>query len=329
MKTTAVMLQTLCVPCACHCRYCLLSWDGKTIGADWERSKAYAARFAEWIRSERPELRFQFSFGYSMEHPWLAEAIDFLHSLDSVGATFLQCDGLRVRSASETASLVQLLREHGVRHLHFTFYGESDYHDRFAGRKGDFEWLLRLREAARRAGLETSAGVPLNRENIGQINGLLETVGTEGLRLFVPHAEGRGALLEAIRLRKSELSQLNDKSLALLNRRLYRSEAEWIAEPPPEPENRSLLLSLTQENIARFEQMDVAAVIARCEELDEAYYGLLPPSQELLRLYGDSKGERLFGARDLLACYQKQWLKDHGYHPYDVTDERQCGSRRF
>ena len=47
MKTESVLLQTLCVPCACRCRYCLLSWDGKTVGADWARSRAAAAAFAE------------------------------------------------------------------------------------------------------------------------------------------------------------------------------------------------------------------------------------------------------------------------------------------
>ena len=49
----------------------------------------------------------------------------------------------------------------------------------------------------------TSAGVPLNRENAGQVDELLETLGTEDLRLSIPHAEGRGAMLEPIRLRKS------------------------------------------------------------------------------------------------------------------------------
>ena len=93
VKTTSIILQTLCVPCGCRCRYCMLSWDGRTIGAGWERSRRYAAAFADWIRENRPELRFHFSFGYSMEHPSLPEALDFLHALGSVGADYLHKAG--------------------------------------------------------------------------------------------------------------------------------------------------------------------------------------------------------------------------------------------
>ncbi len=329
MLTTSVILQTLCVPCLCRCRYCLLSWDGRTVGADWARSRDCAAAFAAWLRAERPELRFSFSFGYSMEHPALPEALDFLRSLGSVGAEYLQCDGLRIRGGEETAGFAAMLREHGVRHLNFTVYGTRDYHDRFAGRRGDFDWLLRLRAAAREAGLETSVGVPLNRENLGQLETLLDELCMEGLRLFIPHAEGRGALLEPIRLRGEDFARLSDRAKALLNRRVYRTEAEWFAAPPPEPTERSLLLSLTPENLARYARGDFAAILAEAEALDEAYYGPIPPLAELLRLYGDPQGGAFFSARDLAARYQKRWLREHGLTPYDVTDERQTGSRRI
>lgn len=329
VKTTSIMLQTLCVPCGCRCRYCMLSWDGRTIGAGWERSRRYAAAFADWIRENRPELRFHFSFGYSMEHPSLPEALDFLHALGSVGADYLQCDGLRIRSEAETEDFVRMLRAHGVKHLNFTVYGTEDYHDRFAARPGDFAWLLRLRAAAREAGLETSVGVPLNRENAGQIDELTDMLGREGLRLFVPHAEGRGAQLEPIRLRREDFDRLSDAAKAHLNHRIYRTEAEWMAAPPEEPTERSLLLSLTPENIGRFEQADFAAVLAEVEALDETYYAPIPPVAELLRLYGDPDGDAFFGARDLAARYQKRWLREQGLCPYDVTDERQSGSRRF
>ena len=329
VETKSVILHTLCVPCACHCRYCLLSWDGRTRGADWERSRRYAGAFAGWIRENRPELRFHFSFGYSMEHPALPEALDFLRSLGSVGAEYLHCDGLRIRDGAETAAFVRMLREHGVKHLNFTFYGLEAYHDRFAGRKGDFAWQRRLSEAAREAGLETSAGVPLTRENVGQAEALLKLLGPEETRFFIPHAEGRGINLEPIRLRMEDYERLSGGARERLNRRLYRSEAEWIEDPPPEPENRMLLLSLTPENIAWFEETPADEVIARAEALDEAYYAPLPPFAELARRCGDPAGDALFSARDLTARYQKRWIKEHGLSLYDVTDERQTGSRRF
>ena len=329
MRTVSILLQTLCVPCACRCRYCLLSWDGRISGADWERSKTYAARFAEWIGKSRPELRFSFSYGYSMEHPALPEALDFMRKLGSVSAEFLQCDGLRVRDGRETAAFVRMLRDHGVKHLNFTYYGLEAYHDRFAGRKGDFAWLRRLQAAAGEAGLKTSAGVPLNRENAGEAEALFELLGAEETRFFIPHAEGRGAQLEPIRLRIGDLERLSDSVRERLNRKIYRSEAEWLAEPPQEPEKRMLLLTLTRENIQWFEKQPFEEIVAWAEGLDDAYYAALPPWAELARLCGDPAGDALFGARDLTARYQKRWIRDHGLSLYDVTDERQTGSRRY
>ena len=56
MKTTSILMQTLCVPCLCHCRYCLLSWDRHLTGAPYERSATYARRFANWLQANRPEI---------------------------------------------------------------------------------------------------------------------------------------------------------------------------------------------------------------------------------------------------------------------------------
>ncbi|MBO6054588.1 MAG: hypothetical protein J6P31_03635, partial [Oscillospiraceae bacterium] len=134
MQTSSIMMQTLCVPCACRCRYCLLSWDGHMAGADWARSVRFAKHFQDWLKRNRPDLSFSFSFGYSMEHPDLRGALRTLREIGSPQASFLQCDGLRMRTADACGELAAMLREEGVRSLNFTFYGERAYHDRFAGR---------------------------------------------------------------------------------------------------------------------------------------------------------------------------------------------------
>lgn len=329
MKTESVLLQTLCVPCGCHCRYCLLSWDGQCPGADWGRSAALARHMADWLRTERPELRFHFSFGYSMEHPQLPEALDLLRELDSVQAAFLQCDGLRIRDEGETAAFVEMLREHGVKTLNLTYYGTEDYHDRFAGRKGDYAWMQRLRSAARAAGLETAVGVPLTRESAPLAASLLEDLAGETVRFFIPHAEGRGASLEPIRLRLEAFDALPETVREHMNRRFYRTEAEWMREPPAEATKRMLLLTLTPESIGEYERRPFAESIAAVETLDEAYYAQLPPTEELTERYGEPGGTAFYSARDLAAKLRKRWLREHYLQPYDVTDERQTGSRRY
>lgn len=333
MKTTSVMLQTLCIPCHCHCRYCLLSWDGRTIGADYERSERYAKRFYDWIREKRPDLSFTFSFGYSMEHPMLFRAIDFMRSIGSPGGEFLQFDGMRLRNREELQRLTADLAKHGIKQLNFTFYGEREYHDRFAGRRGDFDLMLDTARAASEVGLQISAGIPLTKENACAVDTLTEFLRGEGFErtaLFIPHGEGRGAALDPIRFSASDYVRLGDDTKKLLNTKLYRTEREWLESGDFLPtENRALIISLTPENIADFERDGFETVLSYVERLDEAYYSTVPTFEELSKRYGNAENAAFYRRRDLYLHYQKRFLADEGIHLYDVNDERQCGSRRY
>ena len=333
MQTKSVMLQTLCVPCACRCRYCLLSWNGRTIGADYDRSQRFAERFYDWLQRERPDISFHFSFGYSMDHPRLFDALDFLNGIGSVGGQFLQCDGMAFRTEKELNELLGGMKAHGAKHLNFTVYGTEAYHDRFAGRKGDHAYLLRMMESAAKIGFLVSVGVPLTKENVAQVDELLQILGAHGgedVHLLIPHGEGRGAQLESIRLSLDDLSKISEHARDKLNRKVYQTEAEWCKIKGGEPEqNRLLLISLTDENMDRLERMSVSEIIREVEALDEAYYGAFPSFATLLDHYGDAGGQRLYSRRDLFHRCRRQYAKEHDIHIYDVTDERQSGSRRY
>lgn len=333
MKTTMIMLQTLCVPCNCHCRYCLLSWNGKVNGADYDRSKAYAKKFYEFIKKERPDVGFDFSFGYCMDHPSILDEIDFLQSVESVEGRLLQFDGMRFRNSEEMEALMSGLKMHGIEHLNFTFYGLQDYHDRFAGRKGDFEYMVKLIGAAKALEIETSVGIPITSENCGDAETLvlfLTELGVNKISAFIPHSEGRGITLEAVRLTKNDYEHLGEHVKTLINTNVYRTEAEWINDTINlEDEHRAIIISLTPDNIEQFEKMSFDEAIKYVEELDEKYYETVPSFDSLKEIYGDINGDKLYRKRDLYWKYQKTFLQEHHVDIYDVTDERQCGSRRY
>ncbi|MBR0063189.1 MAG: hypothetical protein IJP67_03400, partial [Oscillospiraceae bacterium] len=73
-----------------------------------------------------------------MEHRNLREAIRTLRRLGSPTAEFMQCDGMKMRDDMQCGELMAILCGEGVKSLNFTLYGLRDYHDRFAGRKGDY-----------------------------------------------------------------------------------------------------------------------------------------------------------------------------------------------
>lgn len=333
MRTTSISVCSLCIPCHCRCRYCLLSWDGSLPGADYERCEGYAKRFHSWLKENRPELGFTFYFGYSMEHPRLFEAISFAQSLGSPPGRFLQFDGMAFRPQAQLRDFLSKLREAGIELIDLTFYGVGQYHDRFAGRQGDFDYLLRVLSAANDIGLDVQLGLPLTAESAPQAGQLLDIWGQyDSVRrsLFVPHAEGRGKYLEPIRFSDADFACLDPRAKALVNTSRFKSEAQWLSDAAfPEYENRALGLVLTRENMEQFEAMPFDEAIAYLEKLDEDYYAALPSLPELAERYGDKENLRWYSLRDLHMKYQRRFIEENGLIIHDINDERWHFSRRF
>lgn len=333
MQTKSIYVMNLCVPCKNRCRYCLLSYNGKTNGVDYKRSEAYAKRFYDWIQEHRPELSFVFGFGYSMEHPNLLEAIDFLQKIGSPTGKMLQFDGMKFRTEEELYIFLTELKDHGIELIDLTFYGTKEYHDRFAARKGDFSYMMSILRVANEVGLPVEVGVAVSHENTEQLEVLiteLETYQLERLFCFVPHAEGKGVSLNAVRFSKKDYDSLSDKVTQYLNTNRFKTEKEWLQIPEAFiTDKRMVALTLTPENIEHFEGMKFEETISYLERLDDAYYHVIPDAEKLMNLYGDANGELFYSARDLYLNYQKRYIEEKKINIYDVNDESQCFSRRY
>ena len=333
MKTGSISVQSLCVPCANKCRYCLLSYDGNLLGAEYDRSAFYAKRFYAWIKENHPEISFQFYFGYSMEHPSLLQAVDFMRDIGSVGSEFLQLDGLNFRNETDTLALLSGLKEHGIRIIDLTFYGNREYHDRFAARKGDYDFMMQILRCANRIGLGVIVDIPLNRENADQADELVEMFERyplERLSLFVPHSEGRGASLDKVRLTLSDYNRLGDAAKKYFNRKRLRTEQEWIAEKAlPHYEKRALTISLTPENIVTLENQPFEETVRMLEALDDNYHAALPELDSLIEICGDPESEKFYNPRDLIQHYQREYFLRNQLQIYDIHDERHHFIRRY
>ena len=240
---------------------------------------------------------------------------------------------MNMRDEDQCRDLMRMLKEEGIKSLNFTAYGLRDYHDRFAGRKGDFDLLLRMMNASYEAGIPFTTGIPITKENIQTIDELviiLKEAGNHKILLFVPHEEGRGKSLKQVRLEQQDLSALSPESLSLLNRNIYRTESEWLSEPTPVQEsNRLIIISLRADNIDNYERSDALSVVKEIETLDEVYYSAFPSFDELAKKYGDPEGSSIYRIRDLYYHYRLLFAAEHRLNIYDVTDERLSGSRRY
>ncbi len=321
MKTELLSEENLCVPCGCRCRHCLLGFDGGVPGAGYARGKDLARR----LKGESP-VRFTYYIGFCMDTPELLDYIAFCREMGFPGGSFLQMNGFAKRPYPELERLMGDVRDAGVELIDLTFYGLPEYHDRFAGRAGDFALLTDMLRAAGAVRLPVHISGPLTEENAGQAEGLLDLLAgydTENIRFYLPHAKGRGWFLEPARLRKSTLDLLPHAVRDRMPRVATQTEADWLRRRDfPEPESRYLTLSVTAENIGKYEKMPAADILAELESLDDAFWSAVPSAAELARLYGDADSDRLFRYRDLVLLWTKRYVRDNKLTLHDMTDER-------
>lgn len=324
MRTTTIGIENLCVPCHSFCRYCLLSSCGKTTGVDYDRGKRFVERLHREIEEKHPELNLMYYIGYCMDTPDLTDYIRFSQKIGSPSAKFLQLNGLTLRDEVGTAAFVGEIREVGIELVDLTFYGTKAYHDRFAGRPGDFDYLLRILAAANRAGLPVRISYPLQKENmhcVEEVMKMLEAYQISEISVFLPHCKGRGKTLDDQRLTSDDYESLSERVKKYL--RSYRTEQEFLKDAALEtPGSRVLALALKPENIEQLESMSLEEILAYLEDLDDRYYNAIPPVEELAARYGRKEGKRLYRRfRDLHLEWQQRFLADSGAELWDMNDE--------
>ncbi len=327
MKTTAIGVENLCVPCHAHCRYCLLNWNGRTFGVDYDRGKRFTERLFSELKLERPDLGVFYHIGYCMDGPRLPDYIRFCRSVGSPSGEFLQINGLALRDREEAEGYIRDIASLGIRRVDLTFYGLREYHDRFAGRTGDFDLLLALLDAAGLVGVQAEVSLPILRENMAQADallGLLKEYQVGRYFAFLPNGKGRGRTIEDQRLTRAEFESLSREVRACFSPNVrYQTEAEWIRDGIwPVPMTRTLTLSLTPENIDELEAMPAGAVASMLEEMDDHFYAAMPQPAELAACCGDPEGRKMYRLRDLLLEWRGRFLETSGYSLHDMDDER-------
>lgn len=330
MKTVSVNIQNLCAPCNCACRHCLLSAQHKATGVTYQRGETFARKFYEWLRVYRPDLHGMYYVGYCMDFPEVTQFASYFRA--QTGLKHFMFDGLAIRDEKDIYSLLISLKNAGIERIHFTFYGIQKYHDRFAGRKGDFSYMLQTAGIAQKMGLSVSAGIMVTMENLDQLDALLSTLQKENISditPILPHAKGRGYGLSHLRLTEDGYHRLPQYFQDKLPRNRYRTEGEWLAEGSfPQHTVRHLTLSLTPENMERLERMDPSVIISDLEAMDDRFYSQLPDTNSLAGQYGEPGNKQLFRFQDLYLQWQKRYLAEHPIFP-DMTDERFSFSARM
>ena len=332
MKTVGFGLENLCVPCRANCAYCLLSSCRKASGVDYLRGKALARRLLAEQKENFPQLSFTYYIGYCMDTPDLYDHIRFCKENAMPSGDFLQMNGLALRDEKETRALINAIKQAGVHLIDLTFYGVPDFHDAFAGRKGDFDFLLRILKSAQKALLPVQISIALYKSNLNQMDPLLAQLSAyspQSIRIFLPHTKGRGWALRNDRITQTDFDFLSPAAKARFSAVPHHTEQAWLEMSQwEEPQRRLLTLCPTPENIAQLERMSLSQMLSFLEEKDDQFLARMPSLPELARCYGNPENQQLFRMRDLHLLWQQKFLRDHP-EIHDMHDESRHFSVHF
>lgn len=333
METISIGIQNLYAPCNCACKYCLLQSCKKADGVEYYRGKRIAERFALWGKERNLKNLPYYYISYCADYPELFDNISFNKSIGFVGASFLQCNGIKIRSDSETSKFAAKLKMAGIKMIDTTFFGSEEYHDQFAARAGDYRFMMQLAESATQHEITCSPSVVVSEESKEMLDDLFIVLGRilniGNIHSFLPDYRGRGYLMENSRLTEKSYKMLSDKVKSTINIKRYKTEKEWLSIGKlPEYTKRALVITLRKDNIEMFENMTCDDIISYVEKLDDDYYYTIPTINQLAEMYGDKHNTKLYRLRDLFWMWQKRYREENYIDTYNVTDERFCNTIR-
>ncbi|MBN1777319.1 MAG: hypothetical protein JW811_04275 [Clostridiales bacterium] len=329
METVSVGIQNLYAPCSCACKYCLLQSSKKAEGVDYYRGRKIAERFIRWGKEHNLENLPCYSIAYCADYPELFDNISFNQAIGFAGASFLQCNGIEIKTISETDKFIAKLKIAGIKTIDVTFFGNEKYHDRFSVHTGDYRFMLQLAKSAKRHGMTCAPSIVITEENKDMLEALFNILGQitdiSNIHSFLPDYRGRGYLMEDSRLTEKSYALLSDQVKSTMNIQRYQTEKDWLSDGKlPEYTKRALVITLREDNIEMLESMTCDEIVSYVENLDKDYYRAIPPINQLAELYGNPQNTKLYRLRDLLWMWQKRYRDENHITIYNVTDERFC-----
>lgn len=306
-------------PCGCRCRHCLLESGQRLSGVSFDRTMALAERFVRWREDNGlPNFPIEIGFGYACDvTPRFLRTLEFSRELGATGK-HVPVKGRAFMDEDTLRQDLLTLKAHGVENIGLTFYGLPEFHDRWAGRRGDFEHTMLAARLTAECGLNRYDTVFASRQSAADLPELLERLdGVPGCGERIVCAwdyRGRGKRLEDERLTTEEVAALPAHVREQMDS-AYKPESDWVKAvlvgDYPRKSRRYYMLTLWDENIEGLEATDPGDILRGMRERDDRMYQSIPAMPALAELYGNESGNRLYTLRDLEWKWIDCYLRDH------------------
>lgn len=306
-------------PCAHICRYCLVSETRKGSKLPFPRFEQLVQRFYDWKEFNRIDISIRTFIGPSFDYD-----IETLRGVGRLrarrGGTFdiLNLGGLRIRDAQALKTWMDERQAAGIVGFHTSLAGCDNTHDRWNGRRGDFDYQISILRMAGERGMVRQERLFLTQNTLPLFDRLLDIM--EGIpgevrsRIVTPFFyAGLARRYEDERITEDARDGLPERIAKLGRGRFkdWRSEREWIPllmETASKPRMVAMKLDVHEGNIDQLENASCEEIFAKQERLYRDDYRRIPSLEELCERYGDPVGRKVYILpRDL----EQKWMDMH------------------
>jgi len=306
-------------PCAHICRYCLVSETRKGSKLPFARFEQLVHRFYDWKASGRTDIDIRTFVGPSFDYDiGVLAGVGRLRARRGRVFDVLNLGGLRIRDAEALSIWIDERRAAGIVGFHASLAGCAETHDRWNGRRGDFDYQISILRMAGERGMIRQERLFVAESTLPLLDRLLETMdslpGEPRSRIVTPFFyAGLARRYEDERLTEETRDRLPERVTSLRRGRFqeWRSEREWIPllmEAADQPRKLAMKLDVHEGNIDRLERSSCEEIFAEQERIYRDGYRQMPAFAELCARYGDTAGRKIYLLpRDL----EQKWMDMH------------------
>ena len=307
-------------PCAHICRYCLITETRKGTALPFARFEQLVHRFHDWkVADRRDDLDIGVFVGPSYDYD-----LDTLKGMARLRARrggkfqILNLGGLRIREREALAVWLEERQAAGIIGLHTSLAGCDATHDRWNGRRGDFDYQTTILRLGGERGMVRHERLFLTQNTLPHFDRLLDILDSIPGAVRNRYATlffyaGLATRYEDERITEEIRDALPERIAALRQGKFqeWRSEREWIPvmmETAGKPRRLILKLDVNEANIDRLESMPCEAIFAERERAYQESYREIPMLEELCERYGDPQSRKVYMmSRDV----EGRWLDMH------------------
>ena len=319
MLRTYVYIEWPGAPCACRCAHCLTSaGEWQTTKVPYARARRIADRFSVWARETQNGVAILHNVWPSCEVDTEVLRDVFRFSREQGEPLDVMLNGLRLRTRDQFQTFIAPLVADGLQSASLSFYGLRESHDRFAGRRGDFDYLQMMDAVVAELGLLRHHHILATKPTLHELPELLAilnaTAGRVSSYASIYDYSGRATTREDW-LESSDLERLPEELRSTINTERHKAEAAWVEQilRGDIPAKRKLLyvLHVREESVDRLEQEPCEEILERLRQRDEAARAARPSLPAVAKRYGDRSSQRIYNLCGLERKWYASYYAEH------------------